>query len=209
MSLARLEAELIKVRDDLDKVKDVNTNFEKVLGEMKILRDRAMANPETKQMISAEMKNKEIIELFSSIEEDFDKIKNRLSAQTVQKEELLDFIETIRMKKQFSFDEASEAINFTVKAFEEMECTHVSLRPEFFGTIDLGALALQMKLNKSGTSVIVEKERVDEVLTYLLAKRQLRNVVLDGGSAKVIFKSSNDIIVEAESASIKEITRLK
>ena len=116
MSLAKLEAELIKVRDDLDKVKDVNTNFDKVLGEMKILRDRAMANPETKQIISAEMKNKEIIELFSSIEEDFDKIKNRLSAQTVQKEELLDFIETIRMNKQFSFDESSGAINFTVKA---------------------------------------------------------------------------------------------
>lgn len=209
MSLARLEAELIRVRDDLDKVKDVNTNFEKVLGEMKILRDRAMANPETKQTISAELKDKEIIELFSSIEEDFDKIKTRLSEQTIRKEEVLDFIENMRMKKSFSFSESTQAIDFAVKAFEEMESTHILLRPEFFGTIDLGALALQMKLNRSGNGVIIEKERLDEVLTYLLAKRQLRNIILDGGSAKINFKSSNDVLVEAESSNIRVLAKLK
>ena len=36
MSLAKLESELIKVRSDLDKVKNVNTDFDKVLSEMKI-----------------------------------------------------------------------------------------------------------------------------------------------------------------------------
>jgi len=209
MSLARLEAELIRVRDDLDKVKDVNTNFEKVLGEMKILRDRAMANPETKQIISAELKDKEIIELFSSIEEDFNKIKTRLSEQAIKKEEVLDFIENMRMKKAFSFNESTQAIDFAVKAFEEMESSHILLRPEFFGTIDLGALALQMKLNRSENEVIVEKERLDEVLTYLLAKRQLRNIILDGGSAKINFKSSNDVLVEAESSNIRVLAKLK
>ncbi len=209
MSLARLEAELIKVRSDLDKVKNVNTDFDKVLSEMKVLRERAIANPETKKMISTELKNKEILELFSSIEDDFESLRTKLSSQSIQKEQLMDFVESIRMKKNFSFNDSVKAISFVDMALDEMECSHVSLRPEFIGTMDLGALALQLKLAKEGNGVIIEQERVEEVLTYLLAKRQLRNLVLDAGTAKITFKSSQDIVVEAENANIKELIKLR
>lgn len=209
MSLAKLEAELIRVRSDLDKVKNVNTDFDKVLSEMKVLRERAIANPETKKMISNEMKNKEILELFSSIESDFESLRSKLAKQTIEKEELMDFVESIRLKKNFSFDDSVKAISFVDSALEEMECTHVSLRPEFIGTLDLTELSLKLKLTKETNGVIVEHERIEEVLTYLLAKRQLRNLVLDAGSAKINFKSSQDIVVEAENANIKELVKLK
>lgn len=209
MSLAKLEAELIRVRSDLDKVKNVNTDFDKVLSEMKVLRERAIANPETKKMISNEMKNKEILELFSSIESDFESLRSKLAKQTIEKEELMDFVESIRLKKNFSFDDSVKAISFVDSALEEMECTHVSLRPEFIGTLDLTELSLKLKLTKETNGVIVEHERIEEVLTYLLAKRQLRNIVLDAGSAKINFKSSQDIVVEAENANIKELVKLK
>ncbi|HNV01153.1 MAG TPA: hypothetical protein PKK60_01860 [archaeon] len=209
MSLARLEAELIRVKSDLDKVKNVNTDFDKVLSEMKVLRERAIANPETKKMISNEMKNKEILELFSSIESDFESLRSKLAKQTIEKEELMDFVESIRLKKNFSFNDSVKAISFVDRALEEMECTHVSLRPEFIGTLDLTELSLKLKLTKESNGVIVEHERIEEVLTYLLAKRQLRNLVLDAGSAKINFKSSQDIVVEAENANIKELVKLK
>lgn len=209
MSLAKLESELIKVRSDLDKVKNVNTDFDKVLSEMKILRERAIANPETKKMISNEMKNKEILELFSSIESDFESIRTKLAKQTIQKEELMDFVESIRLKKNFSFNDSVQAISFVDSALEEMECTHVSLRPEFIGTLDLSELSLKLKLTREGNGVIVEQERISEVLTYLLAKRQLRNIVLDAGTARINFKSSQDIVVEAENANIKELVKLR
>lgn len=209
MSLARLEAELIRVKSDLDKVKNVNTDFDKVLSEMKVLRERAIANPETKKMISNEMKNKEILELFSSIESDFESLRSKIAKQTIEKEELMDFVESIRLKKNFSFDDSIKAISFVDSALEEMECTHVSLRPEFIGTLDLTELSLKLKLTKETNGVIVEHERIEEVLTYLLAKRQLRNIVLDAGSAKINFKSSQDIVVEAENANIKELVKLK
>lgn len=209
MSLARLEAELIKVKSDLDKVKSVNTDFDKVLSEMKVLRERAIANPETKKMISNELKNKEILELFSSIESDFESLKSKLAKQTIEKEELMDFVESIRLKKNFSFSDSIKAISFVDDALEEMECSHVLLRPEFIGTLDLTELSVQLKLTKETNGVIVEHERVEEVLTYLLAKRQLRNLVLDAGSAKINFKSSQDLVVEAENANIKELVKLK
>ena len=198
MSLTRLEAGLIRVKNDLDKVKSVNTDFENVLSEMKVLRKRAIANPETKQMISNEMKNKEILELFSSIESSFEELRTKLAKQTLEKQELMDFVESIRLKKNFSFDDSIKAISFVDSALEEMECTHVSLRPEFIGTLDLTELSLKLKLTKETNGVIVEHERIEEVLTYLLAKRQLRNLVLEAGSAKINFKSSHDIVVERE-----------
>ncbi len=207
MSLARLENELIKVKGELGKVKNVNTSFDKVMSEMKILKDRAAANPETRQQISNEIKNNEIINLFSSIEEDLEQLRTQMSSQTLRKEELLDFIESIRTKKSIMFNETTKAIDFAEKTAEELESTHISIRPEFIGTVDMSGMALQLKLEKTGPSVIVSKERLGETLTYLLAKKGLRNMILDYGNARITFKSSVDVVLEAESGTIRDLTK--
>lgn len=209
MSLARLENELIKVKGELDKVKNVNTSFDKVLSEMRILKERARANPETKQQISNELKNKEIINLFSDIEGELDLLRNQLTKQTMQKEDLFDFIESIRMKKSLVFEDTMHAIDFAGKTAEELESTHVSIRPEFIGSVDMAGMALQLSLEKTGTSVIVPAQRLSEALTYMLAKKTLRNMIIDYGTAKITFKTSSDIVIEAENSTIKELSKIK
>ena len=208
MSLTRLEGDLLKVREDLGKAKQANIGFEKVLQEMSILKSRSMANPETKEQIMNELKQKEIINLFTSIQDDFEELRQRMTKQSIEKEQILDFIESVRTKKSFSFSETENTIDFLESALDEMDAAIVSIRPEFIGMIDLAPLAISMGLVKNNSGVIVERERFSEVVVKLIANKQFHDLILETDKAKIMLKTFREVEIEAENSEIRNLARI-
>lgn len=208
MTLARLEGELIRAKEDLGKARQANASFEKVLQEMSILKSRSIANPATREEIVSELKGKEILNLFASIESDFEELRQKMAKQSIEKESVLDFIESIRTKKSFSFSEMDKSIDFIEKSIDALDSTHVSVRPEFIGLIDLSGIAVEMGLMKSGAQVIVEKERFSEFLVSLISKKMFHDLVFETDNAKITLKTYRDMSVDAENSSIRTLTRL-
>ena len=208
MSLTRLEGDLLKVREDMGKAKQANIGFEKVLQEMSILKSRSMANPETKEQIMNELKQKEIINLFTSIQDDFEELRQRMTKQSIEKEQILDFIESVRTKKAFSFSETENTIEFLESALDEMDAAIVSIRPEFIGMIDLAPLAIQMGLVKNNSGVIVERERFSEVVVKLIANKQFHDLIFETDKAKIMLKTFREVAIEAENSEIRNLSRI-
>ncbi|MGI6589809.1 MAG: hypothetical protein ACOX1V_04075 [Candidatus Iainarchaeum sp.] len=209
MSLTRLEGDLLRVREDLGKAKQANINFEKILQEMSILKSRSNANPETKERIMNELKQKEIIDLFTSVQDDFEELRQKMTKQSIEKEKILDFIESVRTKKAFSFTETEETFNFLEKSMEVLDANIISVRPEFIGLIDLNKLAVSMQLTKNNSGVIVERERFSELITALVANKIFHNVIFETDKAKIVLKNVREVSVEAENSIIRELSRLK
>jgi hypothetical protein len=208
MSLAKLEGELLRAKEGMGKAKQANESFEKVLQEMSILKSRSVANPQTKEQIIQEFKQKEILDLFASIEEDFEELRQKMTKQSIEKEQILDFIESIRTRKSFSFNETAKAISFLEKSFETTDATHIAVRPEFIGLVDLGSLAIELGLARSNSGVIVEKERVSELIVALIAKKMFHDLIFETDKAKIILKTAHEMAVEAENSEIKALTRI-
>ena len=208
MSLAKLEGELLRVKESLGVVKEVNSEFEKVINEIGLLKQRSLASPETKRTITEELKSKEILDLFASVEKDFDDLKARMARQSLEREKIADFIESLRTRKTFTFDDTAKAIVFVEKAVDSLNSTHISIKPEFLGLVDLGEIAIQMSVHKSGGAIIIEKERFTEALALLLSRKMLRNIIFETDNAKIIFKASNNVLVESDNYNLKKIIRL-
>jgi len=208
MSLAKLEGDLLKVREDMGKAKQANVNFEKVLQEMSILKSRSMANPETKEQIMNELKQKEIINLFTSIQDDFEELRQRMTKQSIEKEQILDFIESVRTKKAFSFSETENTIDFLEGALDEMDADIVSIRPEFIGMIDLAPLAINLGLARNNSGVIVERERFSEVVVALIANKQFHDLIFETDKAKITLKTYREVAIEAENSEIRNLSRI-
>jgi hypothetical protein len=208
MSLARLEGSLLKVKEDLGKAKQANKNFESVLQEMSILKSRSMANPQTKEQIINELKQKEIIDLFASIETDFEDLRQQMTRQSIEKEQILDFIESVRTKKSFSFTDTERAINFLEKTIEYLDASHIAVRPEFIGLVDLAPFAVDMKLARTNNGVIVEKERLSELIVALIARKSFHDLIFETDKAKITLKTAQELMIEAENAAIKQIARI-
>lgn len=209
MSLTKLEGDLLRVREDLGKAKQANVNFEKILQEMSILKSRSNANPETKEQIMNELKQKEIINLFTSIQDDFEELRQKMTKQSIEKEQILDFIESVRTKKSFSFVETEETFNFLEKSVEVLDADIISVRPEFIGMIDLSKMAVSMQLTKNNSGVIVEKERFSELITALVANKMFHDLIFETDKAKIILKTLREVSVEAENSIIRELSRIK
>ena len=208
MSLTRLEGDLLKVREDLGKAKQANIGFEKVLQEMSILKSRSMSNPETKEQIMNELKQKEIINLFTSIQDDFEELRQRMTKQSIEKEQILDFIESVRTKKSFSFSETENTIAFLEGALDEMDAAIVSIRPEFIGMIDLGPLAIELGLTRNNSGVLVERERFSEVIVKLISNKQFHDLIFETDKAKINLKTYREVGIEAENSEIRNLSRI-
>lgn len=208
MSLTKLEGDLLKVQEEMGKAKQANVNFEKVLQEMSILKSRSMANPETKEQIMTELKQKEIINLFTSIQDDFEELRQRMTKQSIEKEQILDFIESVRTKKSFSFSETENTIAFLEGALDEMDASIVSIRPEFIGMIDLGPLAISMGLTRNNSGVIVERERFSEVVVALIANKHFHDLIFETDKAKITLKTYREVAIEAENYEIRNLSRI-
>jgi len=208
MSLIKLETELLKVKEELGKVKGVNSEFEKVINEMATLKQRALSNPLTKKQITEEIKNKEILDLFASVEKDFDDLKTQLSRQSIEREKIADFVESLRTKKSFSFAEVKDALLFIQSISEEMECSHIVIKPEFIGMVDLGPIAIELGLHKTNSGIIIESERLSETLALMLRQKMLRNVIFETDNVKLTYKTNSNIIAESDNTNIKKISRL-
>jgi site-specific DNA-adenine methylase len=208
MSLTKLEGDLLRVREDLGKAKQANVNFEKVLQEMSILKSRSMANPETKEQIMSELKQKEIINLFTSIQDDFEELRQRMTKQSIEKEQILDFIESVRTKKSFGFEETESTFNFLESSVDILDADIISVRPEFIGMIDLGPMAINMQLTKNNSGVIVEKERFSEVLAALVANKMFHDLIFETDKAKIVLKTLREITVEADNSVIRDLSRI-
>lgn len=208
MTLARLEGDLLKVREDLIKAKQANVAFERVLQEMSILKSRSIANPATKEQIVSELKDKEILNLFASIETDFEDLRKQMAKQSIEKESILDFIESIRTKKTFNFQENEKVIDFLEKSVEVLDASHIAVRPEYIGLIDLSGIAVQMGLMKNNSGVIVEKERFSEFIVALHMQKMFHNVIFETDKAKMVLKNPREILVEAENSFIRSLGRI-
>ncbi len=208
MSLARLESDLLKVKKGLGEVKRVNTDFEKVIQELSFLKQRASVDEQTKNNITEELKSKEIIDLFDGIQKDFDELRTQLSKQNLEKERLTDFMESLRTKKSFSFDESTKTIIFLGEIFDALQPQYISIKPQYMGTIDLGGIAIELGLHKTGSAVLVEKESFSEALTLMISRKMFRNIIFETDNTKVILKSSNEVVVESDNYHLKKIIRL-
>jgi hypothetical protein len=208
MTLAKLEGELLRAKEGLDKARVANDSFEKVLQEMSILKSRSIANPTTREQIMQEFKNKEILDLFSSIENDFEELRQKMAKQSIEKEQILDFIESIRTRKTFSFQETEQVLSFLERSVDVLDATHVSARPEFIGLIDLGPLAIEHGLMRNASGVIVEKERFGEFLVALIAKKMFHDIIFETDNAKIVLKTPHEMTIEAENNNIKALSRI-
>jgi len=208
MSLARLESDLLKVKKDFGKVQEVNMRFNKVVDEINFLKEKTLTNPQTRKHIIEELKNKEIIDVFASIEQDFEELKRQLTRQEVKREKISDFVESLRTKKTFSFTETTKSILFLEQIIETLNATHITIRPEFIGTIDLGSLAIELGLYKTNSGVIIEKERFETALALLLSRKLLKNLIFETDSAKIFLRASTEITIETNNTTLKKLSRL-
>jgi len=209
MSVAKLETEMLKVRKELQGVKKVNTNFCKILDELNTIKANTQTNQKLKDKITQEFRDKEIIDIFAGIEQDFQDLRNQLSKQELNKERVADFVESLRTRKTFSFEETTKSILFLESVFSELHSDIISLRPQFVGTIDLGEIAIELGLHKTGSAIVVQQELLNQVFSLLISKRMFRNIVFETSNAKISLKSSNEIVVESDNLNIRKISRLR
>jgi hypothetical protein len=206
MSVTRLETDLLKVRKDLQGVKKVNDNFCKVLDEINNIKLLSITNPEMKKKLSEEFKDKKIIDIFASIETDFQELKNQLSKQEIYREKVSDFVESLRTRKNFSFEETTKAILFLEEALIILNADIISIKPQFIGTIDLGEVAIELGLHKTGSGIIVQKELFYETIALLVNKKMFRNLIFETSKAKIFLKASNEIIIESDNITLRKIS---
>jgi site-specific DNA-adenine methylase len=208
VSLARLESDLLKVRKDLGVVREVNNRFNKVIDEIELLKRKTMTDPQTKEAIINELKNKELIDVFAGIEHDFEDLKQQLAKQEISRERISDFVESLRTKKTFSFTETTKSIIFLEQIVDQLKSSHITIKPEFVGTMDLGSLAIELGLYKTSSGVIVEKERFASALASLLGRKLLKNLIFETDNAKIFLRASTEVTVETDNSHLKEISRL-
>lgn len=209
MSYARLETDLLKVKKELQNVKSVNNNFCKILDEINNIKQLSFVNPKFKERISEEFKEKKIIDIFASIESDFQELKNQLSTQELYKEKISDFVESLRTSKTFSFEETTKTILFLQELISVLNIDLISIKPQFVGTIDLGEIAIELGLHKTGQGVIVQRELFDEALALLLNKKMFRNIVFETSNAKIFLKASNELIIESDNLVIRKVSHIQ
>jgi len=208
MSLARLESDLLKVRQDLGIVREVNTRFNKVIDEIGSLKEKTLADPKAKEIIINELKNKEIIDVFASIEHDFEELKQQLAKQETSRERISDFVESLRTKKTFSFTETTKSILFLEQVVGALKSSHITIKPEFIGTIDLGSLAIELGLYKTNAGVIVESERFGSALASLLGRKLLKNLIFETDNAKIFLRASTEVTIETDNSHLKMLSRI-
>jgi hypothetical protein len=206
MSVTRLETDLLKVRKDLQGVKRVNDNFCKVLDEINNIKLLSVTNPEMKKKLSEEFKDKKIIDIFASIETDFQELRNQLSKQEFYREKVSDFVESLRTRKTFSFEETTKTILFLEEALTTLNADIISIKPQFIGTIDLGEVAIELGLHKTGSGIIVQKELFYETIALLVNKKMFRNLIFETSKAKIFLKASNEIIIESDNITLRKIS---
>jgi len=209
MSLARLESDLLKVRNDLGKVKEVNNRFNKVIDEISIIKERTLADPTAKEAIIKELKTKEIIDVFAGIEQDFEELRQQLARQEISRERISDFVESLRTKKTYSFTETTKSIIFLEQVVDTLHSSHITIKPEFIGTIDLGSLAIELGLYKTNSGVIVEKERFASALASLLGRKLLKNLIFETDNAKIFLRASTQVTIETDNSRLKLISRIE
>ncbi len=209
MTYARLESNLAKVKKELESVKKVNTNFCNILDELNNIKTKSMSDPKTKEIIAKEFKEKAIIDLFASIEKDFNDLKTQLSKQELYRERVSDFVESLRTKKTFNFDETTKTIIFLENAIDLLESDYISIKPQYIGTIDFSELALSFGLHKNNSGVVLQKELLGEVLSFLISKKMFRNLVFETDNSKLILSSSTELIVESDNVNIRKISRIE
>ncbi len=208
MSLARLESDLLKVRQDLGIVREVNSRFGKVIDEIGVLKQRTISDPKAKEEIIKELKTKEIIDIFAGIEHDFENLRQQLAKQEISRERISDFVESLRTKKTFSFTETTKSIIFLEQIVDTLKSSHITIKPEFVGTIDLGSLAIELGLYKTNSGVIVERERFASALASLLGRKLLKNLIFETDNARIFLRASTEVTVETDNSHLKEISRI-
>ncbi len=208
MMAVKLESELLKIKKDLQGVRKVNDDFCHILDELNVIKERSLADPIVREKISAEFKEKEIIDIFAGIEKDFRDIKAQLAKQDLYKERVADFVESLRTKKTFSFDATTDTILFLENAFETLNAQMISIRPEFIGTMDLLEVAITFGFAKSGTSIIVPIEMIAETLSMLINKRMFKNIIFELDNTKLTLKSSNMVVVDSNNQNIRKLMHL-
>jgi len=208
VSLARLESDLLKVRQDLGIVREVNSRFGKVIDEIGVLKQRTISDPKAKEEIIKELKTKEIIDIFAGIEHDFENLRQQLAKQEISRERISDFVESLRTKKTFSFTETTKSIIFLEQIVDTLKSSHITIKPEFVGTIDLGSLAIELGLYKTNSGVIVERERFASALASLLGRKLLKNLIFETDNARIFLRASTEVTVETDNSHLKEISRI-
>lgn len=209
MSVSRLETDLLRVKKDLQSVKQVNNNFCKILDEINNIKQRSIVDPRLKEKISEEFREKEIIDIFASIENDFLDLKNQLSKQEFFKEKIADFVESLRTRKTFSFEETTKTILFIEELISVLNADLIVIKPQFLGTVDFGEIAIEMGLHKTGSGIVVQKELFSEALALLINKRMFRNIIFETSNAKIFLKASNEIVIESDNLNIRKISRIQ
>jgi hypothetical protein len=208
VSYTRLETNLARVKKDLAGVKHINNDFCSILEELNNIKEKSLADPKTMEKVSTEFRDKEIIDLFAGIEKDFNDLKLQLSKQTLYRERVADFVESLRTKKSFSFEQTTDAILFLEGAIATLDADHISINPQFIGTMDLGEVAIELGLHKTGQGFIVQKELFSEVLSVLIAKRMFKNIIFETNNAKIILRSSTELKIESDNSNIRKISQL-
>jgi hypothetical protein len=209
VSYTRLETNLAKVKKELEGVKHINKDFCSILEELGRIKAKSMADPRVMEKVSEEFKNKEIIDLFSGIEKDFNDLRLQLSKQTLYREKVADFVESLRTKKSFSFDETTKTILFLEEAIDSLDADHISIKPLFVGTVDLGEIAISLGLHKTGLGIVIQKELLPEVLSLMVSKRMFKSLIFETNSAKIILRASTELTIESDNSNIRKLSRLQ
>ena len=114
----------------------------------------------------------------------------------------------IKYKKTFSFTETTKSILFLEQVIGILKSSHITIKPEFVGTIDLGSLAIELGLYKTNSGVIVERERFASALASLLGRKLLKNLIFETDNAKIFLRASTEVTVETDNSHLKTISRL-
>jgi hypothetical protein len=205
--LAKIENNLLKIKKDLSQMEKVNSDFERVMGELEKIRQVSF-DPKVRGVLKEELKKKEIIDLFESVEHDFEKLRGKLSMQSIEEQRIASFIESFRTKREFSFKTTGQSTKFLEQAIDLTNSKRILMKPEFVGTIDVAKVASEISAEKIGPNILLEKDMLRNLIEYSVANKIMRNVIFEANRTTITYKNSDRVVVEADGLFLKRLERL-
>jgi len=118
------------------------------------------------------------------------------------------FIETFRNNRTYTFPNTSSSVSFLGNLAEVFSINKFELKPQFIGTMDLEAVASDLKLKKGKSSICVNPAELERVVSYLSKNRLSSNLLFESKKLRVFWHNSRVLRVAAKHPVLKRLDLL-
>lgn len=201
--LREFEKELYKQKKVLEQGKELIESIERGLNAFSRAED-LLGNPVLDKAFELEVKEKQLLQLFSEIEKTIARLSNSLVEKRQRLEEVKARLEKLREYRCYEFSSWQAMWEFIEELLEHYSIPRVSFKHEIIGIIDNSWLEKSFIKEKSH-GIEVKGSDLNELSRLLESKGIKKGFYLETDFFKAFWKSSTQILVKADNKTIKEI----